>query len=460
MNQHDNHDPADARAALVHACAARQLAYRAVRPPDPERQEQARAMIERAGALRGRPLWYPYLATGNGHGPYVEMVDGSVKLDFATGIGVNFFGHNHPDLLAHRLEAVCSGTVMRGNLHQSPAECELMAELLEAANEDGAGLSHCFLTTSGAMANENALKLLFYHRQPADRLLAFQHAFAGRTIALAHLTDKPANRIGLPPALAVDYLPFCQPDNPAASTELAVAVLREHVARYPGRHAGLCAELIQGEAGFYPGTRPFFQALFTEARRLGVPILIDEIQTFGRTERTFAFHHFQLSEFADIVTVGKMLQTCATLFRADFAPGTRLLSQTFTASAEAIAAARWVLSQFRTGDFRGSDGRNTRLHAAIRTHLQAMAARHPRSLCGPYGMGAMIACTLFNGDAEATHAFLQALFRNGLIAFVAGEHPTRVRFLPPFGTLTLAHIDEAMSIFERTLEQEAERQGG
>ena len=41
------------------------------------------------------------------------------------------------------------------------------------------------------MANENALKLVFANKAPADRLLAFEHGFAGRTLALASVTDNP-----------------------------------------------------------------------------------------------------------------------------------------------------------------------------------------------------------------------------------------------------------------------------
>ena len=42
--------------------------------------------------IRGRPLVYPFVGSGIGNGALVELADGSVKWDFITGIGTNFFG--------------------------------------------------------------------------------------------------------------------------------------------------------------------------------------------------------------------------------------------------------------------------------------------------------------------------------------------------------------------------------
>ena len=100
------------------------------------------------------------------------------------------------------------------------------------------------------MANENALKLAFHKRPGATRILALEHAFSGRTLALASITDKAAYRAGLPAVVAVDYLPFFDAEHPAESTERRMAVLRTHVARYPNQHAALWCEFVQGEGGF------------------------------------------------------------------------------------------------------------------------------------------------------------------------------------------------------------------
>src|SRR5579859_3355188 len=63
-------------------------------------REPARALAAAIAARRGRPLFYDgIVGSGLGKGALVELADGSVKYDFITAIGTNFFGHGDPDLL-------------------------------------------------------------------------------------------------------------------------------------------------------------------------------------------------------------------------------------------------------------------------------------------------------------------------------------------------------------------------
>ena len=57
-----------------------------VRPPSPELAEKAKQTVDQIGQNRGRPLFYPYVGTGVGRGCYVEVNDGSVKMDLINGI--------------------------------------------------------------------------------------------------------------------------------------------------------------------------------------------------------------------------------------------------------------------------------------------------------------------------------------------------------------------------------------
>ena len=77
----------------------------------------------------------------------------------------------------------------------------------------------------------------------------------------------------------------------------------------------MVVELVQGEGGYYAGDREFFlRDPDASCDAAGVAIFFDEVQTFGRTTRPFAFQHFGLDEFAEIVSIGKLSQVCATLF--------------------------------------------------------------------------------------------------------------------------------------------------
>ncbi len=416
-------------------------------------------MVREFGRLRGGDLFYPYIGGGFGAGPFVELADGSVKYDCISGIGVHHLGRLHERIVAALIDAALRDTVMQGNLQQNVESFHFSRELLDAANHCGADLAHCLLSTSGATANENALKLIFQKNYPADRILAFDGCFMGRTLTLSQITDKPDYREKLPQTVSVDYLPFYDALDPEGSSRRALERMTETLERYPDCHAALCCELVLGEGGFYPGTHDFFAPLMTKAKRHGIAVLVDEIQTFGRTGALFAFQHFGLDRYVDAVTVGKMTQVCATLFRSEFKPRPGLLSQTFTAGTAAILAGLTILRELREGGYFGPEGRIERVRGAFVARLQSRAESNPRLLAGPFGIGAMIACSVFEGDVDLTKRFLQNLFRNGVIAFYAGKDPARVRFLPPVWAMSRRHVDEVMDIFERTLAQTADETG-
>ncbi|MBI5251240.1 MAG: aminotransferase class III-fold pyridoxal phosphate-dependent enzyme [Desulfomonile tiedjei] len=442
---------AEAKTVLLETLAEYQRGITGIRPPLDELRQSYGDMLKEFGEIRGAPLFFAYFGSGIGNGVFVELADGSVKYDFISGIGVHHFGHSRPELVAAGIDAALSNTVMQGNLQQNPESLELSEMLLDAANRKGAALKHCFLSTSGAMANENALKLIFQKKHPANRLLAFEGCFAGRTLALSHVTDKPAYREGLPQTLSVDYVPFFDRTRPQESTRLSVEHLKRHLARYPGKHAAMVFEMVLGEGGFYPGPAEFFRALMQILRDYGIAILIDEIQTFGRTTEIFAFQALGLDEFVDTVTLGKSAQVCATLFRADFNPRPGLLSQTFTASTSAIHAARVILRELTEGGYFGASGKIARLNEHFTTRLKEIEARNPGLIRGPFGTGAMIAFTPFGGNPEKVKRFVHKLFDAGVISFYAGPDLSRVRFLLPVGAVTIDDLDAVAGIVEKTL---------
>jgi 4-aminobutyrate aminotransferase-like enzyme len=440
-----------AKDLILTALKDHQRTITGIRPPDPALKQPYQEWIKEFGEVRGGDLFYPYLGSGFGNGPLVELADGSVKYDFISGIGVHHWGHSHPDMVEASLNAALWDTVMQGNLQQNVESLEFSRLILAGANEKGAGLSHCFLSTSGAMANENALKVIFQTKTPADRLLAFEGCFAGRSLATAQVTDRPGYREGLPTLIPVDYVPFFDAAAPEESIRNAKRILVRHLDRYPGRHAGMIFELVLGEGGFIPGDREFFVSLMEILREKNVAVFVDEIQTFGRTTELFAFQHFGLDPLVEVVTIGKLSQVCATLFTDAYRPKPGLLSQTFTASSAALSAGKVIVSGLRRGGYFGPDGKNVRLHDYFVKRFEQVAHRQPRLIAGPYGVGAMVAFTPFNGNPVKTKRFIHALFDAGVIAFYCGIDLSRVRFLVPAGAVTLEHIDQVMEIVEETL---------
>jgi acetylornithine aminotransferase len=442
---------AQSKALLLEALAEYKKEIRGVRRADPDRKKSYDEALKEFARLRGAPLFFPYLGSGMGSGPLVELADGSVKYDFISGIGVHHFGHSHPALVEASFEAALTDTVMQGNLQQTEKALDVARLLVSTANSKGASLAHCFFSTSGAMANENALKLIFQNKAPRNRILAFEGCFAGRTLALSQVTDRPAYRQGLPVALPVDYVPFFNPERPEESIQTAVDSVRRYLERYPGMHAGMIFELVLGEGGFYPGTAEFFEALMELLHQNDVAIMVDEIQTFGRTSDLFAFQAFGLDRRVDVVTIGKSAQVCATLFRDEFNPKVGLLSQTYTASASALYACETIVRELLEGGYFGAHGKIARFHDHFARNLTAIGNRATGLLSGPFGLGAMIAFTPHGGDPEKAKKFLFELFDAGVVAFHAGRDLSRIRFLIPVAAIDHDDIDAVCGIVEETL---------
>ena len=132
-------------------------------------------------------------------------------------------------------------------------------------------------------------------------------------------------------------------------------------------------------------------------------------------------------------------------------PKPGLLSQTFTSSTTAIVAARWILRKLTEGDFYGPEGRNAAIQQRFAARFEALQQKAPERISGPWGVGGMVAFTPFDGSAEAAKRVLHGLYDAGVIAFVAGQHPARVRFLPPFLSVTDEEIDAACDIIDQVL---------
>lgn len=442
---------AQAKALLDATLSEYSLTIDCVRPANPELVPQYNDALVRLAIARGGAPYFPYISSGLGNGPFVELGDGSVKLDFIVGIGVHGMGHSHPAMLEATIDAGLEDTVMQGNLQHNSGSLEMCERLLGLANQSGAKLDHCLLSTSGAMANENSLKIAFHNRFPASRVICLDNCFAGRSLALAQLTDRPAYRAGLPKTLDVDFIPMFHPADPEGTTQGAIESLKKLVARHPGEYACLWLELVAGEGGYYPGTTPYFEALCKICGENKILIIFDEVQTFSRLSQPFAFQHFGLDQYADLVTLGKITQVCATLYGEGLKPKGPVLSQTFTGASASIRCGLAVLDALEEKKCFGTNGWNIRRHTYFKLKLESLAKKYPGKISGPYGEGMMIAFTPGKGGAEEAKDMLQRLYDLGLMGFLAGSNPSRIRFLPPPGVTTEAHIDLACSIIEQAI---------
>jgi 4-aminobutyrate aminotransferase-like enzyme len=440
----------DAKRELLSAIKESASRLNQVSPSSPAEKERYATKLTEFTKDRGRELYFPLVTSGLGNGPFVELDDGSVKYDMITGIGINFLGHTHPELIEEIVDALPSD-VMQGNLEPGHEARDLMRTLLSRVGE-GCRLNHFWLTCSGTMANEIALKIIRQKKQPATRVLAFSDCFAGRSTAMQEVTDNPKYREGQPVYGEVDYLPhYDSKRGLAESIERTVGRLNEATQRYPGKFAALMMELIQGEGGFNYGPTEYYVRVFEAAKKAGLAIWADEIQTFGRTGELFAYQKLGLNPWVDVVTVGKTLQACGVLYTDEYNPKPGLVAGTFSGSSVALRAARRTLELFDQ-QLLGPSGKIERLSKRFTQKLNELKTGDCQGMIGEIrSIGGMIAFEPFDGKMETMKPVLMSMFDRGVIGFYCGHGPFLIRMLPPLAVMDERQVDEVCALIGMAL---------
>ena len=382
-------------------------------------------------------------------------VDGRRYLDFVGGIGVLNVGHNHPRVVRAVREQLDRLSHVSFQVAAYPPYIELAARL-NALVGQGAEYK-TLLLTSGAEAVENAVKIArAYTGRPA--VIAFRGGFHGRTLLGVSLTGfaAPYKQNFGPFAPDIHHAAFPNPLR-GVTTETALASLDELFATdvTPDRVAAILIEPVQGDGGFLPAPPAFLQALAERARRHGIVLIADEIQTgFGRTGTMFAFEHAGIRP--DLVTTAKSLAgglpLSGVVGRAEVmdAPQPGGLDGTYGGNGLACAAALAVLDAFEQD---GLLERSRALGDALASGLRDLAAKHA-AIGEVRGLGFMQATEIVAADgapdAAAAQRVIDAARDGGLLVIKCGVHRNVIRFLAPLVT-TDSQLAEALAILGRAL---------
>ena len=428
-----------------------QKKFMGVREGDESKSHLIEKYLQEYTAHRGKGFFYNYLSSGRGHGPFSEQIDGSIKYDLIGGIGPYLLGHSHPLYIKANLESACSDVIMCGNLQPYPEALKLTKTIIKSVSKSN--LKHFWFTGSGSFANDLALKLIWQKKAPQYRVIACTKAFAGRSVATQDITHNQSYREDMPESVAVDHVPHFDQGDPENSAKNTIAALKEVVRANPRQHCALMMEIIQGEGGFIHGPEEYYREVFSWAKEQGLYIWIDEVQTFARTKSLFAFQHFNLDEFVDIVTVGKSLQVCGVLYTEELNPKPGLIAGTFNGSLAALNAGEKVIRYLTEGNFYGENGRISEIESSFLTHLGHLSKTSCQGKINYLGgVGTMIAFEVGDASKEITINFIKKLYDNGIIVFMAGSNPSRVRMLLPV-CLSDEHINEIFRIIEMTVQE-------
>ncbi len=232
--------------------------------------------------------------------------NGVEYLDLYGGHGVISIGHTQPDYVT-ALKKQLDNISFYSNAIQNPLQVELAQKLGKLSGLEDYTL---FLCSSGAEANENALKLASFHNHKS-RVIAFENSFHGRTSAAVAVTD---NKKIVAPINAQQIVTFL----PLNNIELVENELKK------GDVSSVIIEGIQGVGGLDQGTTAFFQDLEKICAAYDVVLILDEVQSgYGRSGKFFAHQHHDIK--ADIICLAKGMGN-------GFPIGGIMISPKFTAS--------------------------------------------------------------------------------------------------------------------------------
>jgi acetylornithine/N-succinyldiaminopimelate aminotransferase len=261
-------------------------------------------------------------------GSYVWDDKDQKYLDLYGGHAVISIGHTHPHYVK-RLEDQLHKVGFYSNSIKIPLQVQLAEKLGKVSGKEDYQL---FLCSSGAEANENALKLAsFYNGR--KKIIAFTKAFHGRTSLAVAATDNPSIIAPVNQTDNVNFLPF----NDEAALEAAFK--KEEI-------CAVIIEGIQGVGGINVANASFLQKIRALCDQYNTVFIADSVQCgYGRTGKFYS-HDFA-GVNADIYSMAKGMgngfPVAGISIAPKFAPKYSMLGTTFGGNHLACAAALAVL---------------------------------------------------------------------------------------------------------------------
>jgi 2,2-dialkylglycine decarboxylase (pyruvate) len=241
-------------------------------------------------------------------GSFVYDADGRAILDFTSGQMSSLLGHGHPEVAAvvaehaHRLDHLFSGMLSRPVV-------DLATQLAEITP---AGLDRAMLLSTGAEANEAAIKMAKLFTGKFE-IVSFAQSWHGMTGGAASATYS-AGRKGYGPAAVGSFaIPAPYPYRPRferngqfdwqAELDYAFDLIDRQSS---GNLAAFIAEPILSSGGLIDLPLGYLAALKTKCSERGMLLILDEAQTgVGRTGTMLACDRDGV--VPDILTLSKTL---------------------------------------------------------------------------------------------------------------------------------------------------------
>jgi len=226
-----------------------------------------------------------------GEGSWLVDDAGKRYLDFVQGWAVNCLGHS-PQVVVEALTKQAQTLI-----NCSPAFFNAPMQQLAQLIAHHSGLHRVYFGSSGAEANEGAIKLARRWGEKfkggAFEIITLHNSFHGRTLATMAASGKP------------QWEPLFEPKVPGF-VKVPINDLDAVSAAINDRTVAIMLEPVQGEGGVIPADRNYLRALRELTHAHNILLILDEVQTgVGRTGSLFAYQQAGIAP--DILTLGKGL---------------------------------------------------------------------------------------------------------------------------------------------------------
>ena len=220
-----------------------------------------------------------------GEGVIVKDSQGSIYLDFLSGIAVNSLGHAHPVIIEAVTDQI-KKLSHTSNFYANEPSIKLAEKLIAISNFD----AKVFFCNSGTEANEAAIKLS--RRTGKKQLIAAHNSFHGRTMGSLSITGQMTKQKPFEPLIGdVKFIDI--------NTKYGVRKIKR-------KSAAVFLESIQGEGGVTPCNDEFLQSVRSKTIKTKTLLVMDEVQTgLGRTGNWFGYEKSGIKP--DVITLAKGL---------------------------------------------------------------------------------------------------------------------------------------------------------
>ena len=368
-----------------------------------------------------------------GKGCYLFTENGDKYLDFVQGLATNVLGHCH-EYLVETIQKQSKKLWHISNAFVIPEQEKLAKRLTENTFADFV----CF-QNSGTEATEASIKIArkYFHKigkPEKNRIITFQGAFHGRTLAALFAANNPKHIEGFGPKVdGFDQVPF-------ADHEAIKKAIKKNT-------AAIMIETIMGEGGIKVVPDVCLKGLKEICDKHDLLLILDEVQCAYRTGNFFAFEKSGINP--DIVPIAKgigggfPLGACLITKKVSvgMTPGTH--GSTFGGNPLAMAIGNAVLDIILGKDFLKKVKEKG---IYFDKSLNKLKNKYPEIIGEVRGVGLIKGLKMIVNNIE----FIKKLMAHKMLTVKAEENV--IRLFPPL-TVTNLELDEAIKKIEKVCQE-------